>query len=54
MRNYCTGDTLDSVMNYPLREAILSFCDGQERRCGVGAAGAASGGGISRAIPVMR
>ena len=25
MRCYCTGDTLDSVMNYPLREAILSF-----------------------------
>ena len=24
-RCYCTGDTLDSVMNYPLREAILSF-----------------------------
>ena len=28
MRNYCTGDTLDSVMNYPLREAILSFVMG--------------------------
>jgi len=25
MRCYCTGDTLDSVMNYPLREAILAF-----------------------------
>ena len=29
MRNYCTGDTLDSVMNYPLREAILSFATGK-------------------------
>ncbi|MCH5285924.1 MAG: glycoside hydrolase family 13 protein [Christensenellaceae bacterium] len=28
-RCYCTGDTLDSVMNYPLREAILSFITGQ-------------------------
>ena len=25
LRCYCTGDTLDSVMNYPLREAILAF-----------------------------
>lgn len=25
MRCYCTGDTLDSVMNYPLRTAILDF-----------------------------
>ena len=24
-RCYCTGDTLDSVMNYPLREALLAF-----------------------------
>ena len=24
-RCYCAGDTLDSVMNYPLREAILNF-----------------------------
>ncbi len=24
-RSYCLGDTLDSVMNYPLREGILSF-----------------------------
>ncbi len=24
-RCYCSGDTLDSVMNYPLREAILDF-----------------------------
>ena len=29
MRCYCTGDTLDTVMNYPLREAILSFVMGQ-------------------------
>ncbi len=25
MRCYCTGDTLDSVMNYPLRTAIIDF-----------------------------
>ncbi len=24
-RSYCLGDTLDSVMNYPLREGIISF-----------------------------
>ena len=24
-RCYCAGDTLDSVMNYPLREAVLAF-----------------------------
>lgn len=29
MRCYCTGDTLDSVMNYPLREAILAFVTGK-------------------------
>lgn len=29
MRNYCLGDTLDSVMNYPLREAILDFVTGK-------------------------
>ena len=29
MRCYCSGDTLDSVMNYPLREAILSFATGK-------------------------
>lgn len=29
MRCYCTGDTLDSVMNYPLREAILDFVTGK-------------------------
>ena len=28
-RCYCTGDTLDSVMNYPLREAILDFITGK-------------------------
>ncbi len=27
-RCYCTGDTLDSVMNYPLRAAILDFARG--------------------------
>lgn len=25
LRSYCLGDTLDSVMNYPLREAAISF-----------------------------
>ena len=29
MRCYCTGDTLDSVMNYPLRTAILDFVTGR-------------------------
>lgn len=29
MRCYCTGDTLDSVMNYPLREAIINFVTGK-------------------------
>ena len=29
-RCYCTGDTLDSVMNYPLREAILAFVTGEK------------------------
>lgn len=28
MRSYCLGDTLDSVMNYPLREALISFLTG--------------------------
>ena len=28
-RCYCTGDTLDSVMNYPVREAILDFVMGK-------------------------
>ena len=25
LRSYCLGDTLDATMNYPLREAVLSF-----------------------------
>ena len=25
MRSYCLGDTVDSVMNYPLRDAVVSF-----------------------------
>lgn len=29
LRNYCYGNTLDSVMNYPLREAILDFMTGK-------------------------
>ena len=29
LRCYCTGDTLDSVMNYPLRDAILGFVTGR-------------------------
>ena len=29
MRCYCQGDTLDSVMNYPLREAALDFFTGK-------------------------
>lgn len=29
LRCYCTGDTLDSVMNYPLRDAVLTFVTGQ-------------------------
>ena len=29
MRCYCTGDTLDSVMNYPLRDVILAFATGK-------------------------
>ena len=29
LRCYCCGDTLDSVMNYPLREAIISFVMGR-------------------------
>ena len=28
-RTYCAGDTLDSVMNYPLRDALLSFMTGE-------------------------
>ena len=30
MRCYCQGDTLDSVMNYPLREAALDFLTGKK------------------------
>ena len=29
LRCYCLGDTLDSVMNYPLREAALAFVKGE-------------------------
>ena len=29
MRCYCQGDTLDSVMNYPLRTAVLDFVHGR-------------------------
>ena len=29
VRCYCTGDTLDSVMNYPLRRVILDFVTGK-------------------------
>ncbi len=29
MRCYCLGDTLDSVMNYPLREAAIDFFTGK-------------------------
>ena len=29
LRCYCTGDTLDSVMNYPLRAAVLDFAMGR-------------------------
>jgi 4-alpha-glucanotransferase len=29
IRTYCAGDTLDSVMNYPLRDALLSFMNGE-------------------------
>ncbi len=28
MRSYCLGDTLDTVMNYPLREAVIKFLTG--------------------------
>ena len=28
LRSYCLGDTLDSAMNYPLREAVLGFLTG--------------------------
>lgn len=29
LRSYCLGDTLDSVMNYPLREEIIAFLTGE-------------------------
>ncbi len=29
MRSYCLGDTVDSVMNYPLRSAVLDFMLGR-------------------------
>lgn len=29
LRNYCYGDTLDSVMNYPIREALIDFIMGR-------------------------
>jgi 4-alpha-glucanotransferase len=29
IRTYCAGDTLDSVMNYPLRDALLGFMNGE-------------------------
>jgi cyclomaltodextrinase len=29
VRTYCAGDTLDSVMNYPLRDALISFMTGE-------------------------
>ena len=29
MRCYCQGDTLDSVMNYPLRDAAIDFLTGR-------------------------
>ncbi|HML49623.1 MAG TPA: glycoside hydrolase family 13 protein, partial [Clostridia bacterium] len=28
LRSYCLGDTLDSVMNYPLRDALVAFLTG--------------------------
>ena len=28
-RNYCVGDTLDSVMNYPLRDGLIDFMMGR-------------------------
>ncbi len=29
LRSYCLGDTLDSVMNYPLRRAVIDFFTGR-------------------------
>ncbi|NCB04670.1 MAG: hypothetical protein EOM69_04010, partial [Clostridia bacterium] len=34
LRSYCFGDSLDSVMNYPLRRAVIDFLTGV---CGAGA-----------------
>ncbi|NLC31745.1 MAG: glycoside hydrolase family 13 protein [Clostridiales bacterium] len=33
MRSYCLGDTLDTVMNYPLRAALISFFTHQSDAC---------------------
>ena len=30
MRSYVLGDTLDSVMNYPLRDALIAFLMAQK------------------------
>jgi len=35
MRSYVLGDTLDSVMNYPLREALIDFLMGRKNACAV-------------------
>ena len=35
MRSYVLGDTLDSVMNYPLREALIDFLMGRKNACSV-------------------
>ena len=32
-RSYCLGDTLDSVMNYPLREGVIGFLNGELDAC---------------------
>ena len=32
MRSYVLGDTLDSVMNYPLRDALIAFLTAAEGR----------------------
>ncbi len=33
VRTYCLGDTLDSVMNYPMREGIIDFLIGKMDAC---------------------
>ena len=33
LRSYCLGDTLDSVMNYPLRRAVIDFFTGSISAC---------------------